>query len=218
MFIGHFAVGFAAKRAAPGVPLVALFAAAQLADLLWPFFLMAGIEQVRIVPGDTAFTPLDFVNYPYSHSLLLLVFWGVVFGYIYMAAARASFSAFAVLAALVVSHWVLDVVTHRPDMPVYPGGPKVGLGLWNSVAATIAIEVAMFVIGFTVYMRTTRPRDRVGRWAIPGLAGFLCAGYLANIGGAPPPSVTVLAIVAVVGAAVIMLVTWWADRHREPVR
>jgi membrane-bound metal-dependent hydrolase YbcI (DUF457 family) len=217
MFIGHFAVGFAAKRAAPNVPLVALFGAAQLADLLWPFLLMAGIEQVRVSPGDTAFTPLDFVSYPYSHSLLLLAVWGVAFGYIYKAATNASSGAFAVLAALVVSHWILDVVTHRPDMPVYPGGPKVGLGLWNSVAATIAIEVAMFVVGFVVYMRTTRPRDQVGRWAIPGLAGLLCGGYLANIGAAPPPSVTVLAIVAAVGAAVIMLVTWWADRHREPI-
>jgi membrane-bound metal-dependent hydrolase YbcI (DUF457 family) len=216
MFIGHFALGFAAKRATPRVPLVTLFAAAQLADLLWPFFLIAGIEQVRIAPGDTAFTPLDFVSYPYSHSLLMLVVWGVVFGVVYARAARGTMREWAVIAALVVSHWVLDFVTHRPDMPVYPGGGRYGLGLWNSIPATVVIEAAMFVIGFVIYMRATRARDRAGRWGILGLGGLLLGGYLANIGGGAPPSVNALAVVAIVGAALILLLTWWADRHRVP--
>ena len=193
-----------------------LFAAAQLADLLWPFFLIAGIEQVRIAPGDTAFTPLDFVSYPYSHSLLMLVVWGVVFGVVYARAARGTMREWAVIAALVVSHWVLDFVTHRPDMPVYPGGGRYGLGLWNSIPATVVIEAAMFVIGFVIYMRATRARDRTGRWGILGLGGLLLGGYLANIGGGAPPSVNALAVVAIVGAALILLLTWWADRHRVP--
>jgi membrane-bound metal-dependent hydrolase YbcI (DUF457 family) len=216
MFIGHFALGFAAKRATPRVPLVTLFAAAQLADLLWPFFLIAGIEQVRIAPGDTAFTPLDFVSYPYSHSLVMLAVWGVVFGVVYARAARGTTRELVVLAALVVSHWVLDFVTHRPDMPIYPGGARYGLGLWNSIPATVVIEAAMFVIGFAIYMRATRARDRAGRWGILGLAVLLLGGYLANIGGGAPPSVNALAVVAIIGAALILVLTWWAGRHRVP--
>src|ERR1700730_14161852 len=146
MFIGHFALGLAAKPQAPRVSLAMLFAAAQFADLLWPVLVAAGLEHVRIDPGNTAFTPLDFVSYPYSHSLLALVIWGVglAWGYRLLAGGRRSF---VVIAGLVVSHWVLDVIVHRPDMPLYPEGPKFGLGLWSSVPLTIAIELAMFGAG-----------------------------------------------------------------------
>src|SRR5438552_173444 len=133
MFIGHFALGFAGKRAAPRISLAVLFIAVQWADLLWPVLLAAGLEQVRIDPGNTAVTPLDFVSYPYSHSLAMLVLWGVVLGLIYRISTGTNGSAVAVLALLVVSHWVLDFLTHRPDMPLYPGGPTFGLGLWNSM-------------------------------------------------------------------------------------
>src|ERR1044071_309040 len=138
MFLGHFAVGMAAKRAAPRVSLAALFAAAQFADLLWPILVGTGIEAVRIDPGNTAFTPLDFVSYPYSHSLLTLLIWGVLFGLL-CAFATGDRRAFIVVAALVVSHWLLDWITHRPDMPLYPGGAKLGLGFVDSVAATITV-------------------------------------------------------------------------------
>lgn len=213
MFIGHFALGFAAKRAAPRLSLAALFAAAQLADIIWPFLVAFGIEQVRIQPGITAFTPLDFVSYPYSHSLLMLCVWGALFGAVCAMVSHAR-RAFAVVAALVVSHWVLDWVTHRPDMPLYPGGPKVGLGLWNSVAATVTVEVAMFVAGLWIYLRATRARDKVGRQALSALAGFLLVVYLANGIGPPPPSVTAIVVAGILGAAVIVLWAWWLDRHR----
>ena len=116
MFIGHFGLAFAARRAAPGVSLAILFLAAQFADTLWPFLVAAGVEQVRIDPGHTAVTPLDFVSYPWSHSLLMLAVWGVLLGWMFRTVDRR---AFAVIAALVVSHWVLDFVTHVPDMPVH---------------------------------------------------------------------------------------------------
>jgi hypothetical protein len=213
MFIGHFALGFAAKRAAPRLSLAALFAAAQLADIIWPFLVALGVEQVRIQPGITAFTPLDFVSYPYSHSLLMLCVWGVLLGAV-CAMVVHSRRAFAVVAALVVSHWVLDWVTHRPDMPLYPGGPKVGLGLWNSVAATVTVEVVMFAAGVWIYARATRARDRVGRQALPALVGFLLVAYLASSIGPPPPSIAALVVTAIAGAAVIVLWAWWLDRHR----
>src|SRR5689334_19333381 len=130
MFVGHFALGFAAKRAAPKLSLALLFAACQLADILWPVFVATGIETVRIAPGTTAFTPLDFVSYPYSHSLVALSLWGAMFGsacWLTGTKGRASL----LIGGLVISHWVLDFVSHRPDMPIYPGSALWGLGLWN---------------------------------------------------------------------------------------
>ena len=216
MFIGHFALGFAAKPVAPRLSLAMLFAAAQLADIIWPFLVAFGVEQVRIQPGITAVTPLDFVSYPYSHSFLMLCVWGALLGAV-CAMVVHSRRAFAVVAALVVSHWVLDWVTHRPDMPLYPGGPKVGLGLWNSVAATVAVEVLMFAAGLWIYARATRARDAVGRRALPALVGFLLVIYLANIIGPPPPGVMAVVVAGIAGAVVIVLWAWWIDRHRTVV-
>ena len=214
MFIGHFALGLAAKRVTPRVSLAVLFAAAQLADLLWPVFVAAGLEQVRIDPGNTAFTPLDFVSYPYSHSLLMLVVWGVLLASACRPFARGR-RAFVVIGALVVSHWLLDFVTHRPDLPLYPGGRKVGLGLWNSVPATIAVEVPMFLAGLWIYTRVTHPRDAVGRWAFGALVVMLLLIYVANIVGPPPPSVQALWIVALCGGLGFLLWSRWADAHRD---
>jgi hypothetical protein len=214
MFIGHFALGFAAKRVTPHLSLAMLVAAAQLADLLWPILLLLGVEQVRIDPGNTAFTPLDFVSYPYSHSLLFLVIWGVVFGLAGQLTIGGR-KVFGVIAALVVSHWVLDALTHRPDMPLFPGGPKVGLGLWNSVPATLALELPMFAAGVGIYLSTTRARTVFGRWGLAGLVVILVTIYLATLAGTPPGG-PVLAVTAVVGALVFVLWSWWVDRHRWP--
>ncbi len=217
MFIGHFALGFAAKRAAPRVSLGVLFVAAQLADILWPFLVAAGVEQVRIDPGNTAFTPLDFVSYPYSHSLLLLGVWGFALGYGYAALRGAPRATAMLLAALVLSHWLLDFVTHRPDMPLYPGSVKVGLGLWNSVTATMVVEGAMFAAGLYLYARTTRALDAVGRWALVGLATLLSIAYASNVASGAPPSVAAIWIVGIIGFALIVAVAAWADRHRQAV-
>jgi hypothetical protein len=217
MFIGHFAVGFAAKRVAPRVPLALSFAAAQLADLLWPVLVAVGAEQVRIDPGNTAFTPLDFVSYPYSHSLVTLLVWGLALGLAYSATMHRNGRSLAVLTGLVLSHWVLDALTHRPDMPVYPGGPKVGLGLWNSIPATIVLETAMFAAGAWIYSRATRPRDGIGRWSLIALVIVLYAIYLGNVFGGPPPSVTAIWMLGIVGGALLIAWSWWVDRHRAAV-
>src|SRR5690349_9013743 len=151
MFIGHIAVGFASKRVAPRASLGVLMAAPMALDLLWPFFLLAGWEQVRIDPGNTKFTPLDFVSYPFSHSLAMSAVWGAMFGLIYWIATRYAAGA-VVIGFGVVSHWVLDLITHRPDLPLYPGGAaRLGLGLWNSVPATLAVESVMFAAGVWTY-------------------------------------------------------------------
>jgi len=218
MFIGHFALGLAAKRAAPQVPLVLLFIAAQLADLLWPIFLLAGIEQVRIDPGNTAFTPLDFVSYPYSHSLVALCLWGAAFGGVYAAVRRVRVFTALVLGLLVVSHWVLDFVTHRRDMPLTLHGPeRVGLGLWFSVPGTLAVESLVFGVGLALYLRATAARDRIGSYGLWSLVAFLLVVYLASSFGPPPPSATAVAWSA---QAMWLLVVWgyWVDNHRTPNR
>jgi hypothetical protein len=216
MFIGHYAAGLAAKRLAPTISLGTLFLAVQLADLIWPTLVLLGVEQVEIAPGITAVTPLDFVYYPYSHSLVTLAGWGVLLGAGYFVVRRARLFEGLVLALAVLSHWVLDVVSHRPDMPFgLDGGDRVGLGLWYSRPATLVVELALFALSVMLYARATAPRDRAGRWGFWALVGFLLAVYLANLFGPPPPSV---AAVAWAGQALWLLVLWgyWLDRHRQP--
>ena len=215
MFIGHFAVALAAKRATPRTSLGWLFAACQLSDLIWPVLLLAGVESAHIDPGNTAATPLAFDHYPWSHSLLMAVVWGIVLAGIYLGL-RGDRRAALVLAAVVVSHWVLDWISHRPDLPLTPwSDARVGLGLWNSVAATVVVEGLLFAIGVWIYTRITAPRDRTGRVAWISLALFVVLIYVANIFGPPPTSMTAVAVSAL---AIWLLVWWaaWADAHRAP--
>src|SRR2546430_1653480 len=176
MFIGHYALALAAKRAAPRASLGALFAATSLADLLWPVFLLLGWEQAHIVPGPNPFLTLWLDSIPISHSLVSLIGWGALFGLLYRAR-TADDGGGVVIALLVVSHWVLDFVTHRPDMPLYPGGTPLGLGLWNSVAGTVAVEAVMFVAGVWLYATATRVRDRTGSYGFWALIAVLALSY-----------------------------------------
>jgi hypothetical protein len=209
MFLGHIAIGLAAKRATPTVSLATWIASVQLVDLLWPFFLLAGLEHVRIAPGITAFTPLDFYDYPLTHSLVAGVVWGMAFAGGWMIVTGRRGRAALLLAAGVVSHWVLDVISHRPDMPVLPSGPYVGLGLWNSVPATLAVELTMFAAGLTLYVRSgAAGRRRASFWL---LVVFLLVVYAGASFGPPPPDTRTLAWSAL---ALWLLVpwAWWADR------
>jgi len=215
MFIGHYALGFAAKRAAPAVSLGALFAACQFADLLWPTLVLLGVEHVEVVPGATVVTPLAFTFYPYSHSLLAVIVWAALFGLGYRAVRHSGPAAALVLGALVVSHWVLDFTTHRPDLPLVFGEPRVGLGLWNSFAGTIAVEGTLFVAGVAVYLRATRARDRTGTIALWAMIAFLALAHAANLAGPPPPSAIAVAWSAQ-ALWILALWGWWVDRHREP--
>lgn len=218
MFLGHFGLGFGAKRAAPAVSLGTLFLAGQFADLLWPALVLLGVEQLDVQPDAPPMLRLNFVRYPYSHSLLMLCAWGLVFGAVYAAVRRSRVRAAAWLALLVVSHWVLDYVTHRPDMPLTLNGPeRLGLGLWNSIPGTLAVELTIFAIGVTFYLRATTPHDRVGSIGLWSLVGFLLVVYLASVFGPPPPSASAVAWSA---ESMWLLVMWgyWVDNHRLPHR
>lgn len=214
MFLGHYGVAFAAKRAAPRTSLGTLTFAAQLLDELWPIFLLVGLERVRIVPGLMATSPLDFVHYPISHSLATAIGWAVIVGAGYFLVRRYRRGAW-VVGMLVLSHWFLDAPMHRPDLPLWPGSSiLVGAGLWNSVAATLLIEVLVFAIGLAIYLRTTRARDRVGSWGLWAMVAVLVLIYLSSFFGPPPPSERALAVTAL---GVWLFVPWsyWVDRHRE---
>jgi hypothetical protein len=212
VFIGHFAVGFASKRFAPKASLGPLMAAPLLVDLIWPVLLLTGAEQVQIDPGNTAFTPLDFISYPYTHSLLGCLGWAVLFAACYWLTARYRRGAVVIFCG-VLSHWLLDWLTHRPDLPLYPGGPKVGLGLWNSVPATMAVETALFAAGVWIYIRTTHPIDRTGRISLAAFLAVLITIYVGNAYGPPPPSAQAIAWTAL-GLWLFPLWCWQFDRHR----
>jgi membrane-bound metal-dependent hydrolase YbcI (DUF457 family) len=215
MFIGHYALALAAKRAAPRTSLGTLFIAPTLADLLWPFFLLLGWEHAHVVPGPNPFLTLWLDDYPISHSLFTLIVWGALFGYLYKRRTGDKQAAI-VLAALVVSHWVLDFVTHRPDLPFYPGSVEVGLSLWNSPIGTVIVEGVLYVAGAVIYTRETRPRDGIGRWGFWGLIVLIAGGYLSSLFTPAPTDIRALAIGGIIFGWVFVLFAWWVDRHREP--
>lgn len=215
MFLGHYGVAFAARRAAPRTSLGSTVFAAQFLDELWPILLLAGVEQVRVVPGLMAASALDFVSYPISHSLLMAIVWGAVIGLAYFAVRRYGRGAW-VLALAVVSHWILDLPMHRPDLPLWPGAsPRVGLGLWNSITATVVIELALLAIGLALYLRGTRARDGIGRWALWTMVALLVAIFLTGLRGAPPDAHTIA--ISTLGLWLFVPWGWWIDRHRESV-
>jgi hypothetical protein len=216
VFIGHFALAFGAKRAAPRTSLGTLFLAAQWCDLLWPPLLLAGVERVSIVPGITVMNPLRFDAYPISHSLLTVALWALALGAVHFALRRDRRTA-VLLGALVLSHWVLDLLVHRPDLPLAPwGATRLGLGLWNHRAAEMTVEIAMFLAGAALYLRATRPADGRGRWGAWTLIAFLLAFFLMDAaGGSPPPSWQAVAWLGLAGGWALCLWGWWADRHRS---
>ena len=216
MFLGHFGLAFAAKKVAPGVSIGTTIFAAEFLDCVWPLLLLAGVEKVEIVPGITRMTPLDFVHYPWTHSLVMSMVWGALFALAYWLIRRRTREAI-LLGSLVVSHWVLDWVVHRPDLPLYPGeAERHGLGLWNSVGGSLAIEFVLFAAGILIYLRCTRALDRIGTYAFWGLVALLAASYFGATFGPPPPSVHALALTSLAGYLMVAW-GWWIDRHRAPI-
>jgi len=214
MFIGHFAAGLGLKRVAPEVSLGTLFFGAQFLDLLWPTLLLTGTEMVELAP-DAKGPPLNFTHYPFSHSLLMVMVWAVLLGGAYYGLRRKVRGAL-VCAAAVLSHWLLDLIVHHPDLPLAPGTDhRVGFGLWESLPISLSIELGLFAVGCWQYCRATVATDRVGSIGFWSLMVFLVLVQLGNAFGDPPPSV---AAVAWVGQAQWLLVLWayWVDRHRRP--
>ncbi|SFF08131.1 hypothetical protein SAMN05518672_115111 [Chitinophaga sp. CF118] len=216
MFIGHFGLSFAAKRAAPKVSLATLFIATQFIDLLWPFLLVFHVEKVAIVPGYTKTNPFDFLYFPYTHSLLMGVVWGFVVGSIYWLFKR-DIRGTVVIGLCVLSHWFLDLIVHTADLPLTPFGDyKVGFGLWNHVALTLIIELIIFLAGTYIYATFTKTRNKIGKWMLWTLVTLLVLVQVGNtFGPAPSDSVMKLFVSFTTLMAIIISIAYWVDRNRE---
>jgi hypothetical protein len=215
MVVGHLAVGLSAKRLSRNTSLVWFITAANLVDLIWPLFLLIGLERVRIDPGNTAFTPLAFDHYPWTHSLLAAAAWGVAFAVLARAYGVSRLAAM-LAGALVMSHWILDLVTHRPDLPLSPWSDRVyGFGLWRSIPATLVVETLLWIAGIMLFLRAVRPRGFQGQIAF---WSFVLASTIIWAGGPfspPPPDVRSLATLASIGWIIVPW-AWWIERTTEP--
>jgi len=215
MFIGHFGAGLASKNIDNRPSLGTLFFASQFIDLIWPLLLLIGIERVEIDPGNTAFTPLNFIFYPYSHGLLSVIIWAllVAVGYFII---KKKWQTAILLGFLVISHWLLDLIVHRPDLPLFPWeSAKAGFGLWNSVLLTILLEGFIFLSGIYLYLRATKAVNKKGSIGFWSLIVFLIIIYIMNIIGPPPGSTEAIGYV---GLSQWLLVFWgyWIDKNRKP--
>jgi hypothetical protein len=217
MFIGHFALGFAAKKIAPRTSLGTLLVSTSFLDVLWPAFLVLGWEHVKIEPGNTAVTPLNFIDYPISHSLEGALIWGLLLGGAYYGLSKY-LRGTLVVGSLVVSHWILDWITHRPDLPLTfsEHSEKVGLGMWNSLVATVVVESVMFGLGVFLYSRATRAVDLVGTWSFRVFVGFLILLYVGNLFGPLPPNEEALAYFAM-SSVLFYVWPYFLDRKRPYV-
>lgn len=218
MFLGHYGIGFALKRAEPKLSLGTLFIATQLLDLLWGIFVLLGWEHADIVPGYTAITPLEFTDYPISHSLVGALVWGVVAAAAYYSWPTRDTSrhwqASLIVGLAVFSHYPLDVLVHVPDLPLLGNeSAKLGLGLWNNRAATLALEALVFGTGLALYLtrRSHRHPVRAGRVLVVVL--LLLATYVASTFGPLPPSMTVVAVSVIVLVLAMGVLGAWADRR-----
>jgi len=224
MFIGHYGVALAGKRASPRLSLGLLFLAVQLLDVLFAIFVLFGIEKLWIIPGFTAYNPYDLYWMPYTHSLVGALVWSTLTGCVWWAAAgrvpeRDRRRAAIVLGAAIFSHFVLDVPMHTPDMPLWPGAgsPMIGLGLWNHRKAAILAELAVLLVGGWIYLRASRPRSRFARVGSIVFAVFLVAMTVATPFQPDPTSPHAFAVAALAAYIGLAIVAALVDRGREMI-
>lgn len=219
MFLGHYAVGMAAKKVAPKMNLGFLFAAAIWLDLVWPVFVMFGLEHFSVIPGITKMSPFQFTDYPLSHSLVMAVAWGILWAIVAMILG-VEWKASSILGGLVVSHWVLDLFVHTQDLPLLPAdnpmGPqhKFGFGLWNSWWGGLGLEGALFIAGYIIYVKVTKAKDENGSIGLWAMAAFLVVIYAASFLTTPPSNTNVIAFVSQFQWVVVVW-GYWVDQHRK---
>lgn len=217
MFIGHFGLGLAAKKTTPRISLGTLFIAAQFLDLLWPTLLLLNIEHVVIHPELDNAHQLFFSDYPISHSLLFVLIWAVLFGGLYFLIKKDRKGAL-ILGLLVLSHWLLDLIVHFHDLPLYPGNsPLLGFGLWGSKAGTVIVEAAIFIGGLIIYSNATAAKNRTGNIVFWILILLLITTHVWSLFAPAPPSVEALAWSAQFQWLFVLL-AYWADANRSSLR
>ncbi|HVG90702.1 MAG TPA: hypothetical protein VNB54_04355 [Alphaproteobacteria bacterium] len=212
MFTGHYSASLVGKAAEKRIPLWLLFIAVQFIDVLWSIFVLLGIEKVRIVPGITASNALDLYYMPYTHSLLGVLCWSAV-AYVVcqLVPGLRGKTTGLILAAAVFSHWILDLIVHRPDLALYDSVGKMGFGLWNYRGAAFALEMAVLLSSAAMLYRTAVHKVR--------LAGFVVFLAALQVFGTfffpPPPSEHAAAVTALVSYIVLALMAWWVDRSEQ---
>lgn len=216
MFVGHYGISLAAKGLNRSIPLWVLFVAVQLVDVLWAVFVLAGIEKVRIAPGITATNPLDLYYMPYTHSLVGSLFWAVAAVIVYRSLARQprAWSAGVIVGVAVFSHWVLDLMVHRPDLSLYDSVFKMGFELWNYPAVAFVLEVVFLFGGMLLYFRATKPLNVAGRFGMV-IFGLIMLGVQAYVFFGPPPtSDRAIALTALGSYFLFAGVAHWLDGKR----
>lgn len=217
MFVGHNGPAYVANVAKRSIPLWVVFIAVQLVDVGWAIFVLLGVEKVRIVPGITATNPLDLYYMPYTHSFVGSVIWsiGAALAY-YLLRARDGRVAAAIVGAAVFSHWVLDLIVHRPDLPMYDDTLKVGLGLWNYPIPAFLLELALLFGGIYLYLRTTRAVTAAGRYGMVTFGVAMAIIQSIVFFGPPPVSDKAAAITALALYAIFAGVVYWLEKQRIP--
>jgi hypothetical protein len=221
MLVGHFAAGMIAKRLDPKVSLGTFVLAALFADFLWCIFMLAGIEHIEIKPelGAGAANYLIAHKIDFSHSLTTVVIWAALFASAYYLVRRNHRGAIVIF-IVVISHWVLDFIAHKPDMPLAPGIQQYfGLGLWTSIPLTIVVEGGFWLLALGVYTRVTQPNSRIGIIVFWSVIGFLTLAWYNNIAGPPPLDPSAMGATAVGARSLIffsLIVVWsyWMNRLR----
>jgi membrane-bound metal-dependent hydrolase YbcI (DUF457 family) len=217
MFVGHFAVGLAAKRAAPAVSLGTLVLASMIADLLWCIFMIAGIEHVQFKPGMGAANYLSASDIAMSHSLLMDALWAGFLAAAWFVRRRSTLGAWVLFGA-VLSHWLLDWVSHRPDMPLAPGAQSYfGLGLWASIPGTVVIEGGCWLLAIILYTRATHPKSRAGVYAYWIVIALLTLAWYNNIAGPPPRDPHTAPFASFILFSLAVAWAYWMNRVR-PMR
>jgi hypothetical protein len=213
MLVGHFAISLLGKRIDPKISVGTLMLAAMLPDVLWCLFMIAGLEQIRVNAGSTF--KLEAIEIAYSHSLLTGAIWGGLLALSYFWRQSNRRGAWLVLAA-VLSHWVLDVVSHPPDMPLAPGiQAHFGLGLWNSIPATLIIEGGFWVLSIAAYLSVTRARSRASLVLFWLPVAFLTLAWYGNIAGPPPADPSSIRFTSLIFFLLTIGWAYWLEKTRR---
>lgn len=217
MFIGHFAVGMAAKKFEPKLSLGVLFIGCQLLDFIWPVVTLLGLETVTHDHSLPTFNSLNLVHVPISHSLGMSLIWSFLFGLL-IKKISGSLRAAWICGIVVFSHWILDFITHIPDLPLWFGMQKVGLGLWKSKIGTFVVESILFGAGVALYLNVKGSMPSKRRVIFLSMVAFLYLFFIGHVFGPKPPETQNPYVVA--GPAFAMwLIVWWgwaADRPVSP--
>ena len=217
MFVGHYGPSFAGKILKKSIPLSVLFVSVQLLDVFWSVLVLLGIEKVRIIPGITRTNPLDLYFMPYTHSLDGAIIWALVAGVVYwLCRRRNGWAAAAVVSAAVFSHWILDLIVHRPDLPLYDNTLKVGFGLWNYPLLALSLELAFLFGGIYLYFRTTEAVTSIGRYGMVVFGLVMACVQVVVFFGPPPASDRAAAITALSLYSVFAAAAYWLEKKRVP--